>query len=36
MLTINNPGIDRDDLARAHPERPHAAGICTRSGAAAL
>lgn len=36
MLTINNPGIDRDDLARAHPGRPHAARICTRSGAAAL
>lgn len=36
MLTINNPGIDRDDLACAHPGRPHAARICTRSGAAAL
>lgn len=35
MLTINNPGTDRDDLARAHPGRPHAARICTRSGAAA-
>lgn len=34
MLTINNPGIDRDDLA--HPGWPHAARICTRSGAAAL
>lgn len=36
MLTINNPGIDRDDLARAHPGRLHAARICTRSGAASL